>query len=55
MKKKSVGRPRIAESKKRKINICISCTEDELKMIERKAKQNKVRRSTMIRMAMEKI
>jgi hypothetical protein len=55
MKKKSVGRPRIAESKKRKVYVCISCTVDEIKMIERKAKEMKVRKSTLIRLAVEKI
>lgn len=55
MIKKAVGRPKIAESKKRKIYICINCTSDEKKMIEQKAKERKIKRSALIRMAVAKI
>lgn len=55
MIKKAVGRPKIAESKKRKIYICISCTSQEKKMIEQKAKERNIRRSAFIRMAVASI
>lgn len=53
MLKRSVGRPRIAESKRRKVYVCISCTESELKLIRRKAKEHNVNQSSLIRMAVE--
>jgi hypothetical protein len=52
---RTIGRPRIAESKKRKVYVCINCTESELKMIDRKAKEYNLRRSALVRMAIEKI
>jgi len=54
MKKNKVGRPAIAESKKRNIYVCISCTKDEVTKIDRKAKQYDTTRSEVIRMAIEK-
>jgi hypothetical protein len=55
MKKNKVGRPAIAESKKRSEYICVSCTKQELSDIKRKAKEYNVRRSALIRMALKKI
>jgi hypothetical protein len=54
-KKRNVGRPRVAVSKRRTVSLCISCSPDELKMFLRKQRKLKVKRSELIRMAVELI
>lgn len=52
--KRSQGRPRLPESKRRSKYFCVNCTASELKMIETKAKRMGVPMSTLVRTAVEK-
>ena len=56
MKKNNpVGRPRVPENKRRTVQICISCSPDELKFFLRKQRKLKVKRSELFRRAVELI
>lgn len=49
-----MGRKKLPESVKRNTYICFTATREEIKMILRKSKEHGVRKSTLIRMAIEK-
>ena len=55
MTHKKIGRPRKPEKEKRNKFICLNCTEAEYNAIVEKANQFKIRKSTLIRMAIEQL
>lgn len=53
--KKKMGRPTLPDNKKRVNDICIGFNDAEMKVIEMKASKLKVRKYTLIRIAIDRL